>query len=63
MPKKRIFISFDYDHDSSLKMFIPYFLLSGYSNKVCQKPTTASLNDKTYRWTWSNLKSLINGGR
>ncbi len=129
MSKKRVFISFDYDHDSSLKMLlvgqsknedspfeladwsikehiddnwkakarsrikavdavcvicgeytasatgvsaelriakeenIPYFLLSGYSNKQCQKPTAASLNDKLYKWTWSNLKLLINGNR
>ncbi|MBJ9111151.1 TIR domain-containing protein [Citrobacter sp. FDAARGOS_156] len=129
MSKKRVFISFDYDHDSSLKTLlvgqsknedspfeladwsikehiddnwkdkarsrikavdvvcvicgehtasatgvsaelkiakeenIPYFLLSGYSDKTCQKPTAALLSDKLYRWTWSNLKLLINGNR
>ncbi len=41
---------------------IPYFLLKGYSEKICTKPTQAS-SDKMYNWTWDNLKVLINGGR
>lgn len=40
-----------------------YFLLSGYSDKTCVKPTTANSNDKLYNWTWENLKILIGGGR
>ncbi len=41
----------------------PYFLLTGYSDKVCTKPTSAYATDKVYDWTWSNLKILIGGGR
>lgn len=40
----------------------PYFLLQGYSEKVCTRPIQAS-SDKLYNWTWENLKLLINGGR
>ncbi|MFK4037013.1 TIR domain-containing protein [Nonomuraea wenchangensis] len=42
---------------------IPYFLLWGYAEKVCTKPTTAKAADKVYKWTWENLKSLIGGAR
>lgn len=41
----------------------PYFLLRGYPNKNCTKPTSASASDKIYDWTWENLKILIHGGR
>lgn len=41
----------------------PYFLLAAYSDKTCTKPTSASSADKLYKWTWDNLKKLINGGR
>lgn len=41
----------------------PYFLLAAYSDKNCTKPTSASPEDKLYRWTWENLKHLINGAR
>lgn len=41
----------------------PYFLLAAYSNKNCTKPTAAFTSDKVYNWTWSNLKTLISGGR
>ena len=40
-----------------------YFLLAGYSDKNCTKPTTARNDDKVYRWTWDNLKALIGGAR
>ena len=125
--KKRVFISFDYDHDNDLKNAIvgqarmpdspfeiadwsikeaspnwrnearqrirsvhqvivicgehtnaaqgvsveialareeskPYFLLWGRSDKTCQKPRGAG-SDQMYRWTWDNLKILIDGGR
>ncbi|HPG39670.1 MAG TPA: TIR domain-containing protein [bacterium] len=40
-----------------------YFLLAAYSDKNCTKPTTASTSDKIYKWTWDNLKNLINGNR
>jgi len=42
---------------------IPYFLLKGYPDKACTKPTTAKDTDKMYSWTWPNLKALIGGGR
>jgi len=41
----------------------PYFLLWGYSDKSCTKPTAATAEDKIYKWTWDNLKSLIAGNR
>lgn len=129
MIKKRAFISFDYDHDELLKIFligqskhpgspfeladwsikealsgnwkakartriksvdvlivicgqythiatgvsaeltiaqeerIPYFLLAGYSDKTCIKPIIAKKSDHIYKWTWDNLKRLINGER
>jgi len=40
-----------------------YFLLAAYSDKTCNKPTSAQSGDKIYKWTWDNLKALINGGR
>lgn len=40
-----------------------YFLLCGRSGENCKKPSTASSKDKVYKWTWDNLKSLINGAR
>ena len=42
---------------------IPYFLLKGYTDKDCLKPTAAKSTDKLYNWTWDNLKKLIGGGR
>ena len=42
---------------------IPYFLLWGYSGKACTKPTTAFYEDKIYKWTWDNLKLLLEGRR
>jgi len=41
----------------------PYFLLGGYSDGTCTKPTSATANDKIYKWTWDNLKALIAGNR
>jgi hypothetical protein len=129
MAKKRTFISFDYDHDSDLKLLlvgqaknsdspfeitdmsikeiidsnwkakartrikgcdvvivicgertntatgvtaelkiaqeekVTYFLLNGRSEKTCVKPIGALSTDSIYKWTWDNLKLLINGGR
>lgn len=129
MAKKRVFISFDYDHDEALRTLlvvqarhgdspfsladwsikeridenwkakartrilsvdtvcvicgehtgsatgvsaelriaqdedVPYFLLAGYSNRTCRKPLAAKSDDKLYRWTWDNLKTLVGGGR
>jgi len=41
----------------------PYFLLWGRSDKTCVKPTSARPEDKIYKWTWDNLKALIEGNR
>jgi hypothetical protein len=41
----------------------PYFHLAAYSDKSCKMPKGAASGDKLYRWTWDNLKALINGGR
>ena len=41
----------------------PYFLLNGHTDKTCTKPTSASSTDKLYKWTWENLKLLIDGNR
>jgi hypothetical protein len=42
---------------------IEYFLLKGYSDQACTKPTSANATDRMYDWTWDNLKALIGGGR
>jgi hypothetical protein len=41
----------------------PYFLLAAYSDKICTKPSSAHPSEKIYRWTWDNLKALIEGAR
>jgi hypothetical protein len=41
----------------------PYFLLWGYADKQCTKPASATAQDKMYKWTWDNLKALIDGNR
>lgn len=41
----------------------PYFLLCGRSDGNVRKPKNALNSDKIYKWTWDNLKKLINGGR
>ncbi len=41
----------------------PYFLLWGRSEKVCTRPTSADASEKVYKWTWDNLKALIDGAR
>jgi hypothetical protein len=41
----------------------PYFLLWGRSDKTCVKPKNAKDNDKIYKWTWENLKNLLDGQR
>src|SRR5690349_15488528 len=42
---------------------LPYFLLAGYADKNCTKPTSALSTDSIYNWTWPNLKALIDGAR
>lgn len=41
----------------------PYFLLAGRAAGANKMPTTALASDKLYKWTWENVKSLIQGGR
>jgi len=41
----------------------PYFLLWGRSDKTCVKPKNAKESDKIYKWTWDNLKNLLDGQR
>lgn len=41
----------------------PYFLLWGYKDKTCSKPTSALPTDKIYKWEWENLKNLVRGAR
>lgn len=41
----------------------PYFLLWAYADKTCVKPKAALATDKIYKWTWDNVKSLIQGVR
>lgn len=41
----------------------PYFLLCGRKDGNVKKPKNALNSDKIYKWTWDNLKILINGGR
>lgn len=42
---------------------VPYFLLAAYADKFCTKPQTALSTDKIYKWTWDNVKALLNGAR
>ena len=42
---------------------IPYFLLYGRGDEHCVKPSSAKNSDKIYKWTWENLKKLIEGSR
>ena len=41
----------------------PYFLLAGRKDRVNRKPQAAKATEKTYKWTWDNLKALIGGAR
>lgn len=45
------------------KEYVPYFFLAAYPNLNCTFPVGALASDKLYKWTWDNLKSLINGNR
>lgn len=42
---------------------IPYFLLCGRADGNVVKPRGARFSDSIYKWTWDNLKALINGAR
>ena len=40
----------------------PYFLLCGRNDGNVRKPKNARSSDEIHKWTWDNLKKLINGG-
>ncbi|MDP3722184.1 MAG: TIR domain-containing protein [Candidatus Omnitrophota bacterium] len=40
-----------------------YFHLAAYPDKTCTKPSSAKSGDKVYKWTWDNLKALMDGAR
>lgn len=40
---------------------IPYFLLKGRANGNVVKPKGARTSDSINKWTWENLKNLIQG--
>ena len=40
-----------------------YFLLAGRKDGNNKKPSKAKSTDKMYKWTWDNLKLLIEGNR
>lgn len=42
---------------------VPYFLLCGRSDGNVRKPTSALKTDSIYKWTWENLKILIENKR
>jgi hypothetical protein len=42
---------------------VEYFLLRAYPDVTCTKPKSAIPDDKLYRWTWKNLKLLLQGRR
>ena len=41
---------------------VPYFLLAGRKNESL-RPLEVYKTDKLYKWTWDNVKVLIDGGR
>ena len=42
---------------------VPYFCLRGRSDKTCLMPYGVKASDRMYRWSWDNLKLLIDGAR
>lgn len=42
---------------------VPYFLLCGRKNGLVAKPRGAHSSDKIYKWTWDNLRLLLQGSR
>lgn len=42
---------------------VPYFLLCGRKNKTIEKPLSAKKDDRVYKWTWENIKLLLEGRR
>ena len=42
---------------------VPYFLLAGRNGTNIKKPSNSLSSDKVYKWTWKNLKLLLEGHR
>lgn len=42
---------------------VPYFLLAGRNGTNIKKPSNSLSSDKIYKWTWKNLKLLLEGKR
>lgn len=42
---------------------VPYFLLGGRNGNNIKKPSNSLTGDKVYKWTWENLKLLLEGHR
>ena len=42
---------------------VPYFLLAGRNGTNIKKPSNSLSSDKVYKWTWENLKLLLEGHR
>ena len=42
---------------------VPYFLLAGRASGGNKKPKNVKSTDKMHKWTWDNLKKLIDGAR
>lgn len=42
---------------------VPYFLLGGRNGFNIKKPSNSLTGDKVYKWTWENLKLLLEGHR
>ena len=40
-----------------------YFLLCGRTDGIVKKPNNSKASDHIYKWTWDNLKKLIQGKR
>lgn len=51
------------EHNIAKEECIANFMLKGYSDKNCTRPTSAEASEKMYNWTWDNLKKLIVGQR
>ena len=42
---------------------VPYFLLGGRNGNNIKKPSNSLTDDDVYKWTWENLKLLLEGYR
>lgn len=42
---------------------VSYFLLAGRNGNNIKKPSNSLSSDKVYKWTWENIKLLLEGNR